>query len=196
MRRQPRAGQQFHDALARGARGSEHGIIVGESAMEIKRNFAYTNRVLLENVRQQRPNVQHRRCQAEEPDFLEADTGSARAYLDHCPLVGTFQHCHGQPFAGLRNGGVTDLLSRSTRCWHHNLFELAEESDVELFRLATIPSAPCSAFIRCDIPKEQPYRLSFCVHRHSQLPVLGLGGRTGTGLVGAVDMADLDRPND
>jgi hypothetical protein len=43
VRGQARADQQFDHALARGARGSEHGIIVGESAMEIKRNLADAN---------------------------------------------------------------------------------------------------------------------------------------------------------
>ncbi len=38
--RQARADQQFDHALAGRAWGSEHGIIVGESAMELKRNLA------------------------------------------------------------------------------------------------------------------------------------------------------------
>lgn len=40
VRGQARADQQFDHALAGRACGSEHGIIVGESAMEIKRNLA------------------------------------------------------------------------------------------------------------------------------------------------------------
>ncbi len=43
VRGQTRADQQFDHALAGGACGSEHRIIVGESAMELKRNLADAN---------------------------------------------------------------------------------------------------------------------------------------------------------
>jgi len=43
VRRQTRADQQFGHALAWGACGREHRIIVGESAMEIKRNLVDAN---------------------------------------------------------------------------------------------------------------------------------------------------------
>jgi hypothetical protein len=43
VRGQARADEQFDHALAGRAWGSEHGIIVGESAMELKRNLADAN---------------------------------------------------------------------------------------------------------------------------------------------------------
>lgn len=43
VRGQARADQQFDHALAGRACGSEHRIIVGESAMELKRNLADAN---------------------------------------------------------------------------------------------------------------------------------------------------------
>jgi hypothetical protein len=43
VRGQTRADQQFDHALTGRACGSEHRIIVGESAMELKRNLADAN---------------------------------------------------------------------------------------------------------------------------------------------------------
>jgi hypothetical protein len=43
VRRQACADQQFDHALAGRACGRQHGIIVGESAIEIKRNLADAN---------------------------------------------------------------------------------------------------------------------------------------------------------
>lgn len=47
--RQARADQQFNHALARCAWRNEHGVIVGESAVELKRNLADAKVVLLVN---------------------------------------------------------------------------------------------------------------------------------------------------